>query len=134
MWQSLAKKYPEVYANGMWLSWDNATWHKAGGALGNMRGLKVHWLPLPSQSHDMHKVIEHAINTLKAAARKYFNDHPEIRKADDVKAAFEKLFYKVVTAAAVRKDIKSLKSTYRVINRSVEKGGTAGDWPPKRYR
>ena len=111
-----------------------ATAQPAGSALGNMKGLKVHWLPLPPQSHDMHKVIEHAINTLKGAAKKYFNDHPEIRRAEDVRAAFEKLFYKMVTVEAVRKDIRSLKRTYRVINRSVDRGGTAGDWPSKRYR
>lgn len=131
---SLSRRFPETYANGVYLSLDNATWHKEASTLQGIRGLRVHQLPLPPQSHDFHKVIEHAINTLKSAADKYFSDHPEISKIEDVKAAFEKLFYEVVTRDAVSKDVESLKATYGVVNRSVQRGGTAGGWPPKRYR
>lgn len=133
-WLSLSRKYPEIYANGVYLVLDNAKWHKAGSALQGITGVKVHTLSIPPQSHDFDQVIEHAINTLKSAADKYFSDHPEISKIADVKAAFEKLFYETVTRDAVRKDVDSLKATYDIVNRSVERGGTAGGWPPKKYR
>lgn len=132
-WRALAADNPDIYQNGVFISMDNATYHKAD-VLKDVKGLKCTLLPVPPQSHDIQKVVEHAINTLKAAADDYFNDHPEISKIDDIKAAFEMLFKTHITAESVQKDIRSLPGTYRTISRGLAYGGTEGDWPPKRYR
>lgn len=133
-WRRLAETHPEIYKDGVWVSWDNAKFHKEGGVLNRARGLRWHRLPCPALSHDMHKVVEHAINTLKAAANKWANDHPEVRDQQGVQEAFKRLFFERVSLEGVRKDIMSLRSTYRVIARGRAAGGVAGGWPAKRYR
>ena len=132
-WKALVKEYPSIYRDGVYLSWDRATYHQEGTVLKNT-GLKFKRLPVPAQSHDIHKVIEHAINTVKAAARKWFVDHPEVQTMEGIKREFKRLFFEVLTREGIRKDIRSLRYTYRAINYGPKAGGTAGDWPAKKYR
>lgn len=132
-WRALARRFPKVYKHGVIVSWDNAKWHKPGNLL-QIKGLPVRRLPLAALSHDLHKVVEHAINTHKATARKWFRDHPEVQNIDDIKREFERLWYEVVTAEAVAKDVATLHSTYLHVARSRARGGVAGDWPAKKYR
>lgn len=127
------KAHPGYYGPVICISWDKAKWHVAGPAL-KLRGTRFQFLPVPTQGHDFNRVVEHAINTLKRAARKYFRDHPEVTKIAEMKAAVYKLFKQVVTADSVRKDIQGLHAMYHVINASNAKGGTEGGWPPKKYR
>lgn len=120
-----AKEDPKLYKKGAAVSWDNAQWHSAGELLSSAR-VPVQRLLLPPYSSDMHQVVEHAINAVKAAATKWFNDHPEVQSLDEIKKQFEKLFYTAVKVSGVRKDILSLRETYRITNRSRKLGGGRG--------
>lgn len=133
-WRRLIKQHPAIYQDGVYVSWDRAKWHKPGRVLADARDIKFKQMPVPPQSHDIHKVIEHAINTFKAAFRKHLIDHPEIQRLEEIKAAAEKTFFKAVTRDGVRKDIRSLPATFRAINRSVKSGGTEGGWALKGLR
>jgi len=133
-WRALKKKHPDLYQGGVYVSWDNARWHNPGTLLDGCKGLVFHRMPVPPQSHDIHKVTEHVINNLKRAADKYLNEHPEIQKLEDIKAAFTKLFFQEMKREGIRRDIRSLRATYRVINYSKAKGGVARGWAPKKYR
>ena len=132
-WKQEAKEDPDTFQSGIYLVWDNATVHKAGDVFKGT-GLKFKVLPVPPRSHDFNKVVEHVLNTLKAAANNYFNDHPEIRDVEEIKKHFERLFFEVIKRSSVRKDIASLRKTYDIVARSVKRGGVAGGWPPKKYR
>lgn len=132
--RALQRNYPKLFQNGLWVSMDNATFHPTGELKLRVRGLRVHRLPVPPQSHDIHKVIEHAIHLLKMEFDKWMIDHPDVVKMEDIKAAFVRTFYEKVKRDGVRKDIMSLRKTYRAIYRSVKAGGTEGDWAPSRLR
>lgn len=131
--KNLKRKYPKYYRKGLHISFDNARYHSPGQLLNGKRFV-VRRLPLAPRSPDIHKVPEHAINTLKSAANKYFYDHPEFKKMEDILPEFEQLFFRVVTAEAVRKDVASLRATYNHIRKSVRAGGVAGGVPPKSLR
>ena len=125
-----ARKHPENYKKGLWVSFDNAKCHSPGNLLCSARPV-VHRLPLMPRSPDVHKVPEHVVNTLNTAANKYFYDHPTVR---EIRREFKAPFFRVVTAEVVRKDIETLPKTDDIVRHSRKDGGTAGDWPPKRYR
>lgn len=90
--------------------------------------------PLPARSPDMHKVIEHVFGTLEGAMQKALHADPSLCTAKQYKTLLLKLFKSNITATSVRKDIKSLKSTYDVIRKSRDEGGVEGGWPPSQYR
>ena len=132
--RELQREYPKLFQHGLWVSMDNATYHPKGELKLRVKGLRVHRLPVPPQSHDIHKVIEHAINLLKKEFDKWMIDHPTVVNVEDIKAAFVRTFCEKVRADGVRKDIKSLSKTYRHIYRSVKAGGSQGDWAPAHLR
>jgi len=127
------KEHPDTFQSGVYLVWDNAKCHKVGDVFTGA-GIKSTVLHVPPRSPEFNKVVEHVMNTLKAAANKYFNDHPEIQQIEDVKKHFRDLFFRVIDKRGVQKDIRSMRATYGIIARSVEHGGVAGGYPPKKYR
>ena len=90
--------------------------------------------PLPARSPDMHKVIEHVFGTLEGAMQRELHINPKLSSAKQYKAVLERLFWSVITAESVRKDISSLKGTYDAIRKSRDEGGVEGGWPASMYR
>lgn len=126
--------YPKVYGKTTPMySQDNATWHKHA-KLGDI-GIKTSdLLPLPPNSPDMHKVIEHAVNNTCMTFFNYLLDHPDVTSLEDVKDAFSKAFYSGNTVKGIRADVDSLWKTYDVVHKTKANGGTEGDWPSAKYR
>lgn len=129
---AMVNEHPETYSNGVWFSWDNATWHKDISVLKADGMPTVNQLPLPPLSHDLHKVIEHVIGNLKRKAVRHVVTH-KLKDVKQIKDAVEKIFYEEIKAESLQADIMSLRDTYKIVASKVEKGGTAGGWPAPHY-
>lgn len=127
------EQHPGTFQSGVHLMWDNANCHKVGDIFTG-ESMKFTVLPVPPRSPEFNKVVEHAINMLKAEANKYFHDHPEIPHIQYIKEHFRDLFFRVVKKTSVQRDIRSMRATYDIFARSVEHGGVAGGYPPKQYK
>ncbi len=126
------KKHPGLYPDGHpYFSMDNATWHDVGD-LQVVPGIKLKecLLPLPPQSPDLHKVIEHAINRVKSAMRADIAGDPRRLTAEELRGMFAKHFADMNKPEMVERDIQTLKKTFKAVGRSEGKGGTAGGWAP----
>jgi hypothetical protein len=107
-------------------SYDNPSIHDAD--LAQLGITELNRTPLPPQSGDMHKVIEHVHATLCDAMSEWVARNPKVYKAADLKRQFEQLFFKVITIDHVKKDIESLPDQWRAIK--AAKGG----WTSVKYR
>lgn len=135
---ALARAHPDEYKNGVLLSYDNASWHNWDDVVATLvrapLPLVVRKLPLPAQSPDLHKVIEHLIGDLKRKVNRCLMDKPHIRTKEQIKAEFERVWREDIKADGIRKDIRSLEGTYTVVSTTRADGGTDGDLAPKQYR
>jgi hypothetical protein len=125
---------PKYYKiGGPYYSWDNASWHQAADL--STIGIKhEHRLPLPPNSPDMHKVIEHVVGNTKRRMKECLCDNAALTSVKDVKKAMEKVFYTKNKVTSIRKDINSLPGTYKIIHDKLCAGGTEGNWAPARCR
>jgi len=137
--QGVVEEFPAVFKPGygpVW-SFDNAKCHT--GAL--RRGLLAQYgctvtnrVPLPPLSHDLHKVVEHAIaNTTSLFYRKLLIQKKTL-KMDGYIRLLKAAFKEANTAARVGRDVASLRETYQQVALPVEEGGVEGGWPTKKYR
>lgn len=122
-----------LYGGGPYLSMDNARPHN-GGFEALQKSSKLNWMQLPPLSHDMHKVIEHVINRIKANTDKVLRGNTAITANEQVRKVLRAEALKLHNDAGIRKDICSLMHTYAVISKPKSRGGTAGNWPPKGLR
>lgn len=110
-------------------SFDNDRIHMNPGTLASLKINYKNRFPLPPNSPDMHRVVEHCIGRLKTAFRKWLYAHPRARTIKQYQAALASLFYKragVAGATAIRKDVNKLPALFKEI-RAVK-----GGWPSKR--
>lgn len=132
--EACKKAHPKIYGKSApKYSQDNATWHKYA-KLEEIGINQSDLMPLPPNSPDMHKVIEHAVNNTCTTFFNYLLDHPEVRSLQQVKDAFTKAFYDGNTVDGIRADVDSLWKTYDIVHRKQAAGGTEGDWPSAKYR
>lgn len=107
-------------------SYDNPSIHDAD--LAQLGITELNRAPLPPQSGDMHKVVEHVHATLCTAMSEWVARNPNVTKSADIKQQFEALFFKHITPAHVKKDIDSLPAQWRAIK------ANEGGWTPVKYR
>ena len=117
------KEHPDspLLLGDQW-SYDNPSIHDAD--LAELGITELNRTPLPPQSGDMHKVIEHVHGTLCNAMSEWVARNPKVTKVADLKTQFEALFFKVITPVHVKKDIDSLPEQWRAI-KAKEGGFTA---------
>lgn len=84
--------------------------------------------PLPPYSHDIHRVVEHALGRLKRAFNLWLYTHPGKRTMEGYMAAVQDIFYTQITAKSIRREVKKLPSVYRAIKEAK------GDWPPRKFQ
>ncbi len=132
--ETCAAENPQYYSKTKPLySQDNATWHKHA-KLEEIGIGPADLMPLPPNSPDMHKVIEHVVNNTCTNFFNYLLDHPDVTSLQGVKDAFIQAFYTGNRVASIRADVDSLLKTYDVIHRKKTNGGTEGDWPSAKFR
>ncbi len=71
--------------------------------------------PLPPQSGDMHKVIEHVHARVCDAFREWVARNPRVTSPTQLRNQFEALFYEVITPASVHADVQSLPALWQWI-------------------
>lgn len=125
----VAADHKNVFSSdrGPIFSFDNAPIHQGA----NLKGLKLDGArraPLSPSSPDMHKCIEHVFGTIERAMQDCIRRDPGLSTAAKYKAKLEELFTTRITPEGVRKDVESLKPTYRAIQ------DAGGDWPDRRFR
>ena len=123
-----AMKRPEWAKAGFrflkpWWSFDNDRIHTNKERLRFLRINGRNRVPLPPRSHDMHRVIEHCINALKAAFQQWLYTHPAPRSVAEYRAALEKIFFTQITAESIAKDVRGLPALFRVIASKQFNGG-----------
>jgi hypothetical protein len=110
-------------------SFDNDRIHQNPVTLARLKINSRNRFPLPPNSPDMHRVIEHTVGRLKTAFRKWLYAHPGPRSNKQYQAVLERIFYecpKVAGPAAIKKDVLGLPKLFKLIR--LARGG----WPPKR--
>lgn len=118
-------------------SFDNASIHTAalekdedGHSLLGELGFdeKLHRLPLPPYSGDMHRVIEHTHGTAVRLFRNWLNHHPGKLTIEEYKQQFEEIYSNCITKESVQKDVKTLPALYKWV------ADNAGNYPPAEMR
>lgn len=131
----------------MHFSWDNAHNNGTSAEL-QAAGFSTHdRMELPPYSPDLHRVVEHAIGSIKAAmdatmltmARSGWPDQPPLAFQAALRNACN-----TITPAGIRKDADGLPLAWRVVagaegQKVADTSGrewecTAGDWLPKQLR
>jgi hypothetical protein len=89
--------------------------------------------PHPSNSSDMHKVVENGHGTLQSHMQRWLLEHertqPGVKlQVGECKAELEQRFYHMSTTGEIKRNVLTLKDTYRAII------AAGGDYPPKRLR
>lgn len=112
-------------------SFDNDAVHQGAMEELQQRGLitNSNRAPLPPNSPDMHKVVEHSIARLTSMVNSELA-HTEdlVLPVEHWRSRLEQMFLTGITAASIRADVASLKATYQAII------DVAGSWPPRKYR
>ena len=123
-----AMKRPEWVKAGFrflkaWWSFDNDKIHCNKERL---RFLKINGrnrFPLPPRSHDMHRVVEHCINHLKATFQQWLYAHNAERTMAEYRSALEEIFYTQIKAESIAKDVRGLPALFRNIASKKYNGG-----------
>lgn len=99
-----------------WLySYDNDKIHK-GADLASIGVAGANRFDLPELSSDMHKVVEHVHAWLQAQMQLWLEDKDDEKiTVDQAKARLVELFTNGYTLEAIRKDVNSLKDTYKEV-------------------
>ncbi len=132
----LLKKHAKQFsADKSWLfSLDNDYKHNCAellAAIGIMPGQR---LVVPPYCSDLQKVIEHTHGALQTAFHQALDEDPNLKTMDQLKAKLHELFFTVITAQSVKKDVDSLPEMWAAIKADPAAGGTGGDWAPKHLR
>ena len=112
-------------------SYDNDSVHKGALEELRVRGLltSTNRAPLPPNSPDMHKVVEHCIARVTSMVNAELADTEDIvHPVGYWQGRVEQLFFGGISAASVKADVASLRATYQAI---IDVGGA---WPPRKYR
>lgn len=110
-------------------SFDNDRIHMNPETLASLQINYKNRFPLPPNSPDMHRVVEHCIGRLKTAFRKWMYAHPRSRTMREYRAALTHIFFKqasVASANVINKDVKKLPALFKEIR------AAKGNWPSKR--
>lgn len=94
-------------------SYDNPSIHDAD--LSSLGITELNRYPLPPQSGDMHKVIEHVHAILCGAMSAWVARNPKVTKAADLRAKMRELFFEVINPTSVSADVASLPKLWRWI-------------------
>jgi hypothetical protein len=127
----------------IYYSWDNApaNWRNEDMPSGGFD--TACRLPLPPNSPDLHKVIEHCMAHIKGWLQRCVDEDPFKCTPAYLQEQAE-LAFKSITAESIRRDVASLPTTYAVV--AGEEGETvpgldgkdwdctAGDWAPAGLR
>jgi uncharacterized protein YydD (DUF2326 family) len=99
-----------------WLySWDNDKVHQ-GAKLENMCMEQEERFELPELSSDMHKVVEHVHAWLQARMQQWLEDKDEEKlTVEQCTAELVRLFEQELQQESIKKDVKSLKATYKAV-------------------
>lgn len=103
-----------LLVGGLLWSLDNAPYHRNLALPASKR------LPLPANSPDMHKVVEHAIGLLKQSFKKKFSWDQNVNNGEVSWKTLSELAPLVIKAESVCKDVMSLRKTYEKV---IELGG-----------
>lgn len=127
----------------MYFSWDNAHNNGLGHELADYGIPPKHRLPLPRYSPDMHRVIEHAMASVKGRLHELAMAHAHnltpLMLQDLLRGVFAEL-----DPASIAKDVNSLPLAWKVVRgsrgRSVRDARgkiwacTQGNWLPSKLR
>ena len=83
--------------------------------------------PLPPNSPDLHRVVEHVMAHLKGAMRQHMHSATGKRPVEEAKAQLLRVF-EGLKAESIASDVKGLPLLYRAII------SLRGGWPPKPLR
>lgn len=109
----VAAHYFTQFADGPYWSWDNASVHvKSLPHIGIPAGKRI---VCPPKSFDMQKVVEHAHATIKGAFARRLNSVPENSTRAELIEIFSNIVDTEVKLMSIRRDVESLKATYREI-------------------
>lgn len=86
--------------------------------------------PLPPNSPDMHKVVEHCVAILKDRFQAWLYSSPTPLSMAAYQRHLKRIFEEHITAASVAADVATLPDTYHAILHPTVNGGQ----PPQRYR
>ena len=89
--------------------------------------------PHPSNSSDMHKVVENSHGILQSHMQRWLIERERTRpdeklQVQECQAQLEQRFYKMSTTGEIKRNVLTLKDTYQAI---IDAGG---GYPPKRLR
>lgn len=87
----------------------------------------------PSNSSDMHKVVENGHGALQNHMQRWLlkreREQPDVKlQVAECKAQLEASFYRMSTTGEIQRNVSTLRETYQAI---IDAGG---DYPPKRFR
>jgi hypothetical protein len=87
----------------------------------------------PSNSSDMHKVVENGHGTLQNHMQRWLLERERTRPNEKLKVAecqaqLEQRFYQMTTTGEIERNVLTLKDTYKAII------AAGGGYPPKRFR
>jgi hypothetical protein len=96
-------------------SWDNDKIHK-GADLEEVGFEEGDRFPLPELSSDMHKVVEHCHAWLDRAMQRWLEEQEDEQlTGQQCMDELVRLFEQELPLEGIRKDVKSLKDTYRAV-------------------
>lgn len=108
-------------------SFDNDKIHQKAETLVSLKINYKNRLPLPPNSPDMHRVVEHCIGRLKSAFRKWMYAHPQARSMKQYRQALHTLFFTddhITGSDPITKDTEKLPALFKHIL------AAKGSWPP----
>lgn len=117
-------KYP---ATKFW-SFDNDKIHQNKNLWRALSIQKKNRYPLPPNSPDMHKVVEHCIHNLKTKFKDFLYKNPKQLTMAEYQKVLKNIFHKEVKAESIKEDVDTLYDTYRGILRA------RGGQPPQQFR
>lgn len=116
----------EQWGEPLW-SYDNATVHLNKTEMAAVGITEANRLPLPPLSGDMHKVIEHVHARLIKAFKEEVVKLGRVCEPHEYMELLSSLFFKIITADQIARDVDSLKPLYAAIIKA-QGGQVAQKW------
>lgn len=120
--EALLPLHPQWAEQGAIYSWDNAAFHTRA----HLPAFEGRRLVIPPKSPDIHKVIEHCFQPVKAAFRQAFGHRRRVKSVRQAMRLLEQVVAEVVDAQSVRDDCETIKATLLSIKNNGGRWADAG--------